>query len=1017
MDDIYTQIKTLIISVLLILLAAPGSAQYFGRNKVIYDRLDFRIYESPHFLIYHYLEDEEEIGLFARMCERWYQRHVRVFQDTLHARTPIILYNNHADFQQTTVIQDLIGTGVGGFAEGLRNRVVMPLSASRRNTDHVLGHELVHVFQYHLFQTDDTLGLSIRATENVPLWMMEGYAEYMAAGREDSFTAMWLRDAAMHDNIPTLSQMTNNPFDYNPYRFGHAFMAFLTGYYGDEILRPLHLLTGAMGYEWALDSLTGYSADTLSLLWAKELKEAYLPDLEEREESVGEKLFDENNAGRLNIAPSLSPDGQTLVFISNKNILTTDFFLADVEDKEIRRQITNILRDAHIDDYNYLESAGTWDPDGQRYAITVFSGGRNKILIADLEDGRIERTIAPPELPAFNNPSWSPCGKMFLVSGLKQGASNIYMVHLESGEAEQLTDDGYSSLLPSWSPDGGRFAFITDQTGETDLEKTRFGKFKLAEYDMASGNVQVLDVLPEAELTNPKYSPDGEAIFFISDADGYRNLYRLERQSGEIRRMTNLRTGISGITALSPGFDIAGKSEELVYILYRQGSYELHKVHIHDLDGPVFYPDDIDLQAGMLPPVPPPHPRQVVAEKLETYPQVDPEQFSLREYDPQFKLEYIGGGSIGVGVSRQGVGAGGGVSFMFSDILRENILMTTVYSQGRLIDMGGRAVYFNQSRRLQWGANLSHIPYRYAGAQIRPDTINNTLVENLVLMEERVFENELGLFGQYPLSKQLRFEGGGSATLYRFRRDSINNYYSGGFFLDREEYELDAPDPFFIYRAHIAFVGDGSFFGLTSPMRGYRYRLQLDRTFGEYAFWGATADYRRYFFMSPFSLAIRMMHYGRYGRDAQEMRPVYLGNPFFVRGYRYRDLRRPEETGEGFLSLNNLLGSKVAVVNAEIRYPFTGPEEFAIISSRMIFSDLVLFSDAGLAWHEFDQIDFRWDPRRDDNRRIPVVSAGVALRVNLFGAIILEPYYALPFQRRADRTTGVFGFHLSFGGF
>ncbi len=160
MANINTHIKTLIISVLLISFSAPGHAQYFGRNKVVYDRLDFRIYESPNFLIYHYLEDEQEIELFAQMCERWYQRHVSVFQDTLHTKNPIILYNNHADFQQTTVIQDIIGTGVGGFAEGLRNRVVMPLSASRRDTDHVLGHELVHVFQYYLFQTDDTLAKS-----------------------------------------------------------------------------------------------------------------------------------------------------------------------------------------------------------------------------------------------------------------------------------------------------------------------------------------------------------------------------------------------------------------------------------------------------------------------------------------------------------------------------------------------------------------------------------------------------------------------------------------------------------------------------------------------------------------------------------------------------------------------------------------------------------------------------------------------------------------------------------------
>ncbi len=1007
--------KVLIIFLCFFSITQLGYSQHFGRNKVVYDQLDFRIYETPNFLIYHYLEDEMEIELFAQMCERWYQRHLAVFEDTIEDKRPIILYNNHADFQQTTVIQDLIGAGVGGFAEGLRNRMVMPLSASRRDTDHVLGHELVHIFQYHLFQADERL--NIRATENVPLWMMEGYAEYMASGREDPFTAMWMRDAVKHDNIPNLTQMTRNPFDYNPYRYGHAFTAFLTGHFGDEILKPLHLFSGAMGFQRALDSLTTYSPDTLSAFWARELKQTYLPHLENKQESVGEKLFDRENAGRLNIAPSLSPDGKNLIFISDKNVITTDFFLADVEQKEISRRITNIIRDAHIDEYNFLESAGTWSPDGSRYAITVFSGGRNKILIADLERGRIERRLAPPGLPALSNPDWSPDGKTLLVSGLRQGASNIYQVDLETGEAEQLTDDGHSSLMPAWSPDGGSFTFITDQKGEADLEETRFGKFKLAEYNMETGQVTVFDFFPGADHINPKYSPDGESIFFVSDADGHRNLYRLERATGETRKLTDLQTGISGITGISPAFDIARESGELVYILFNKGGQELHKVHINDLDGPVFTAEDTDLLAGKLPPVAPPEPLQLVEEKLETFPLIDPDRFQTREYDPKFGLEFIGGGGIGVGVSQFGAGMGGGVSFMFADILRENILMTSIYAQGRLQDIGGRAVYFNQSSRLQWGSTLSHIPYRYAGATMRIDTINDTPVENLVLLEERVFENELGLFGQYPLSRQLRFEGGGTATRYWFRRDSINNYYSGGFLVDREEYELDAPDPFMIYQLYLAFVGDGSTFGMTSPMRGYRYRFQVGKTMGEYAFWGVTADYRRYFMISPFSLAFRTMHFGRYGDDAQEMRPIFLGNPFFVRGYSFRGLRRSDETAEDMMSLNNLLGSKIALVNAELRYPFTGPEAFALISSRMFFSDLVLFADAGLAWHEFDQIDFRWEPHRDDDRRIPVVSAGLALRVNLFGAIILEPFYAFPFQRRADQTSGTFGFHLSFGGF
>ncbi len=1004
--------------ILFTLLCHTIYPQHFGRNKVTYEDFDFRVFETPHFEIYHYMDDEEEIRQFAQLTERWYERHLAIFQDTLKTKNPLILYNNHADFQQTTVIRSMIGVGTGGVTEGLRKRVVMPFSASGKETNHVLGHELVHIFHYRLFTGNGGRGLGMRAMDNIPLWMTEGQSEYLSIGSQDTQTAMWLRDAVKNDNIPTLRQMTRQPQDYFPYRWGHAFWSFFAGHYGDAQILPLYITTAQMGYQRAIDTLTGYSADSLSSLWADSIRETYEPQLEGKQESTGEKLFDANNAGNLNIAPSVSPDGRTLVFISDKNVITIDFLLADTQEKKIIRRITNILRDAHIDDYSYLESAGTWSPDGQQFAITTFRTGRNQILIADLESGRVVETIAPDNLYAFNNPAWSPDGEKILLSGLREGKSNLFLYHLETGEIEQLTDDRYDALHPEWSPDGSKIAFITDRRGNTDLDLIKYGNYKLSEYDMNSGSTEVLDILDGADIFNPKYSPDGTEIFFISNADGHRNIYRYDISAGEIRKTTDLQTGVSGITELSPGFDIARESNELVYILYSNNNYELYSENIDELEGETFSADDVDLTATLLPPADREPPTQIVEENLESFPTTDTARFSQRkDFDSKFTLEYIGSGGIGVGVSQFGAGMAGGVSFMFSDLLRENILTTSLQVQGRISDIAGQATYLNQGDRFNWGVIFSHMPYRSARSFMTLDTLNGTVAENLVILEQRVFEDELGVFGQYPLSRQLRFEGGISGNMYSFRVDSINNYFVGNTLIDREEHQLEAPETFYQYRTYLAYVGDGSRFGLTSPMSGFRYRFQIDRSFGEYSFWGLMADYRQYRFVPPVGLAFRLMHYGRYGQDAGELQPIYVGRPHFVRGYSFNALRQPQQTGGQFMSINNLVGSKIAVANAELRYPFSGPERLALISSGMFLSDLVLFADGGLAWNDFDSIRAKWNPERESDERIPVLSTGIALRVNLFNAIIVEPYFAFPFQRQSDKTTGTFGFHLSFGGF
>jgi len=78
--------------VALSLHAAPASAQYFGRNKVQYKKLDFQILKTEHFDIYYYSEEREGIDVAARMAERWRVRLGRILGHELRGRQPLVLY-------------------------------------------------------------------------------------------------------------------------------------------------------------------------------------------------------------------------------------------------------------------------------------------------------------------------------------------------------------------------------------------------------------------------------------------------------------------------------------------------------------------------------------------------------------------------------------------------------------------------------------------------------------------------------------------------------------------------------------------------------------------------------------------------------------------------------------------------------------------------------------------------------------------------------------------------------------
>jgi outer membrane protein assembly factor BamA len=125
---------------------------------------------------------------------------------------------------------------------------------------------------------------------------------------------------------------------------------------------------------------------------------------------------------------------------------------------------------------------------------------------------------------------------------------------------------------------------------------------------------------------------------------------------------------------------------------------------------------------------------------------------------------------------------------------------------------------------------------------------------------------------------------------------------------------------------------------------------------------------------------------------------MYAGDYYFVRGYTYNSFEsRATGLTETQLDPRNLLGSKLGVFNAEVRLPLSGPERLTLFKSKYLYSTLIGFFDGGFAVNDYNDLRFSWDPIT--NKRIPVFSSGLALRINLFGYLVLEPYIAKPFQR------------------
>ena len=1003
-------------------LSTKTQAQYFEKNKVKYKKLDFKVVESKTFDTYHYIEKDSLIIGLVKDAEKWRVRHEKIFKDSFDYKIPIILYSNHGDFQQTSVIGGLIGTSTGGVTEGLKNRVTFPVTPSYTQTDHVMGHELVHAHQYNMIKSSDSLSFNNMA--NIPLWMTEGMAEYLSIGSVDAHTAMWMRDAIAHDFFPRIKDLHKSR--YFPYRFGHAFWAFVGGSFGDDKLYPLYRATAKLGVKEAFKEQLGMDIDSFSKRWKATTENFYKPQIKDRSrEAIGKKLIDKDNGGRLNISPSVSPDGKYFIFLSEKDIFSIDLYLASTESGKIIRKLSTRTSKTHLDAIDAFESAGTWSPDSKRYAFVIYSRGRNKIAIADVRKGRVVDEFFIPNIPSFSNIAWSPKEDKILFSGLKEGQSDLFTIDLKTKKLDQLTDDYYAQMQPKWSPDGKCIVYVTDDLNEQTSRPSK--KLSFVTVHLSDMQIHKPAVFKNTNNLNPTFSGDGKSIYFLSDREGFRDIYEYIIETKQINQLTNFATGVSGITMYSPAITVSIEKNEILYSHYSDSKYNIYKINIADLQAKEVAVDAIDKTAAKLPSMN--LEESFVDANLENEDiVVQTDKLKEKEYKPKFKLDYISNGGVGISTGRYGTGMAGGVNMLFGDMLGDNQLYIGALLNGELQDFGGQAAYLNRKSRYAWGAGLSHVPFRYLTYNIGYDTISINGQDVRSLKETynlyRIFKDQASLFSYYPFSKNTRIEGGTSFSYYSFRLDRYHNYYDEyGYYYYGQERERNVKDgvgeAFGIQDVNLAYVGDDSSFGLTAPMKGYRYRFEVQQTFGKINMTSILADARKYFYVKPFTFAMKGYHYARLGKDVKNdlMPPLYIGYETLIRGYTYNAFENSNSINSNDV-YNNLLGSKMLIANFEIRLPFTGPERLALIKSGFLFTDLNLFFDAGMAWGEYRIYNSNENAYDEVERSFAdssiITSVGISTRINLFGQLIIEPYYAFPLQLEGN-TKGVFGVNFTPG--
>jgi hypothetical protein len=641
----------------------------------------------------------------------------------------------------------------------------------------------------------------------------------------------------------------------------------------------------------------------------------------------------------------------------------------------------------------------------------------------DVETRKLEH-VKVPNLEAIINVAWSPDGNSIAIAGQTTGVSDLFIYDVATKQVRRLTSDKYADLHPAWSPDSRTIAFVSDRGPETILEQLKFTNMRLATIDVGTGQVREIQAFRGAKHINPQWAPDGKSLYFIANPEGVPDLFRISIPEGAISQLTALHTGIAGITDMAPAMTVASRTGEIAFSVFEDDNYNIYSLPAAPSSQPVTAPpamaDNTAPRAALLPPL------RSTGSEITGY-LMRPEEglppastnFAERKYSSDLRLAYLGPPTLGVGVGEFGFGAGGSVTAYFSDILgRHNVGFTFQGGGGSgtsslTEQLGGELFYLNQTSRLNWGADLLHVPsvagFVNYGRGIYPGDGQPADIYEQFRQIQLV--TDASLLAQYPFSSTRRIEGAVGAQRYSFKEEVEVFYVRGDTIIDRERQELPGSFVLNFSKASAAFVGDSAVYGFMSPINGTRYRYEIEALRGDLNFQTALADWRKYFFRNPVTFAVRGMHYGRYGNGAEDQRlqPLYLGRGSIMRGYDPYSIDPIEcGTANGTCPVfDRLVGTRLVYGSAELRAPLLGTRGFGLIDAPFVPTEIFAFADGGAAYSDDEEVDWTYETRTD--ARVPVFSVGVGLRI-LLAYIPIEVYAAKPFQRPDEEV--VYGFNI-----
>ncbi|QSQ18697.1 PD40 domain-containing protein [Pyxidicoccus parkwayensis] len=717
----------------------------------------------------------------------------RYLVDTFHyvptQTFPYILYSSYQEFLQTNLFQVSEGTlGITSTGEDLK--LTLPYLGDHRLFEEISTHELSHQFTIQKVRTvAEQAKVFGDPLAGMPLWFIEGLAEFYAKRGMDPEAEMLVRDLLVNPDLykgyAFLDFFSPGPYGYLwIYKVGQVRCTFLEEEYGkgfiQRVLEESPRLVGgsrdspSLKFEELLERLTGDDPKRLAARFENWLKrrafKTYLsseqaaPVMDMLDKAPGyitsmasspdghvlalRTIVPETGESRLYLMDPRAPertvrvtsDGapgvESLHPISGRSFALTENKLAFIAEMVGRDVI-------YVQDYQHVVEKRAADVLVRRTPIRTGIDREVGTTVRLGVGGRVAYRIDKHGLLAAYSPAFSADGRWLAFIGINDsGLRDLYALDLQAGpdaKPIQLTDDVYSERQLTWGPSG--IIFTSDATAHR--------KYNLFRVKVDAPRQVERITFEERDEADPTALPDGR-VFFTAFNNSSSDLHELMKD-GSIVRRTDLTTGV-----FEPGPGPEGSLWMLFHMSGERRPALLRPPRMLALDVPK---TEVETESKSAPPEP------IAVRPLTDAQAYRPFTRQNLEFGPIFGFA--------------GAGGGGFVGQLFaaaSDRMRDHQFLLTLSVYGSFDLTDGYLLYINDENRTTWGGGL------FQSLRFRVDQTFKDLPV-FFTSGERYF----GVMGslRYPLSTFFYLQGDLSLGGAKYFLDDPVEFYL--FFPDRNE--------------------------------------------------------------------------------------------------------------------------------------------------------------------------------------------------------------------------------------